>query len=193
MAAESSHAALPFLPILHSPSLRPAALPSISRWRWGVRGWWEVGGSRRPGWGHEDCPLANCHRLWDWLERTAGKVALRFPPSMAAGPSHDVQPPPRVPPPHLPPGCESPRPRPDLSVLSPLQLALLQVCPGVLGEPPSRVNTFPPEAQADCPSRLGVIPSEPRGCFSVTVVGGGQVMACSAHPPACLETRTKGV
>lgn len=172
----------PFLPIPPL-SLPPplAALPSISRWRWAVGGWWGWEGGARLG-SAGDRPLASCHRLWDgwkgqqgrWLwgllRHGGGSITAKCyssPPRVL----HHPTPPPQQ---RLPNLNLGPR-EPDLSLCSlPSRHSPLRVTPVFFGGPPLQGrDRFPtPAPGRTVPSApWGGHTIEPEGCFLVTPVG----------------------
>ena len=162
----------PFLPIPPL-SLPPplAALPSISRWRWEVGGWWEWEGGARVG-SAGDRPLASCHRLWDGWKGQRGRWLWGF--LRHGGGSITAKcysPPPRVPPtPAAAALAESPGQGSQTChcALSPPDTPHCGSRRCFLGGRPSKgATTFPPRPRGRLsPARPGeVIPSSQRVVF----------------------------
>ena len=135
----------------------------------GGRGQGGVGGGPPPG---------QLSPALGWLERTAGKVALGFPPSWRRVHHRQVLQPPSPSPPHprRSSACRISRPRePDLSLCSlPSRHSPLRVTPVFFGGPPLQgCDHFPtPAPGRTVPSApWGGHTIEPEGCFSVTPVG----------------------
>ena len=183
------------------PALPPplAALPSISRWRWAVGGWWGWEGGARLG-SAGDRPLASCHRLWDGWKGQQGRWLwglLRHGGGSITAKCYS--PPPPVPP--LPPAAALAESRGQGSqtcrcALSPPNTPHCGSRRVFWGAAPPRARPLShPGPRADCPQcALGRSYHRAGGLFFGHAGRGSEhtgLVVMSATHPTYLETRTK--